>query len=530
MTRLDKQVDLSYLEEWLRPGVVDHEVLIIGAGFGGLGAGIAMKRLGIEDFLILDRDTGVGGTWHTNTYPGVAVDIPSALYSFSFEPNPDWGRAYAPGEELKGYAEHVTDKYGLREHVRLGVEVRGLTWDETDQRWTAHVEGGDDLTARLVVVATGILSQPKKPEIAGLDEFTGTIIHTARWSREETLAGQRVAIVGTGATAVQALPEVAKVAESVTVFQRTPIWVTPKPDLPIPKAVRKLYRYVPASQRVTRIAAAVLMEYIAAGLLYFDQAPWILRSLEAFSKAHLRLQVSDPDLREKLTPDYNFFCKRPTFSNTYFRCYERENVELVTAGIERLDATGVVARDGSRYDVDTVVLATGFTLQEEGNFPAFPVVGRNGIEQGAHWREHGYESYAGLTASGFPNLFSMNSPYSFTGLSYFYQAEAQMAHMNRVITEMRHRHCVTFEVKPHAQARFVAQMERAAQHSVWRAGSCSTANSYYFNSRGETRLGRLEATLLAQWKDRHFPLGDYRFDLPTDVAARGPNLTAADAS
>jgi cation diffusion facilitator CzcD-associated flavoprotein CzcO len=263
----------------LAPAAVDHEVIIVGAGFGGLGAAIELKRLGIDDFVILDRDDGVGGTWHTNTYPGVAVDIASATYSYSFEPNPDWTRVYAPGAELKRYAEHVTETYDLRHHLRLHTTVTAARWEDIGQYWTLDVADGPAVTARIVIVATGILSQPKTPDIAGLADYRGTLIHTSRWPRSADLTGQRVAFIGTGATAVQAIPEVAKTAAQVSVYQRTPIWVTPKPDLPIPPAVRGLFRRLPVTQKAARYANAAFIEYLGAGLLYFRQAPWILRSL-----------------------------------------------------------------------------------------------------------------------------------------------------------------------------------------------------------------------------------------------------------
>lgn len=512
----------------LTPPEVDHEVIIIGAGFGGLGAAIECKRLGITDILILDRDTGVGGTWHTNTYPGVAVDIASATYSYSFEPNPDWTRLYAPGTELKDYAEHIADKYDLRRHLRFDTEVTGARWDEMNQSWTVGLRDHSELTARILVVASGILSQPKTPAIAGIDDFAGTIVHTSRWPRGEDLAGKRIAIIGTGATAVQAMPELAKTADHVAIFQRTPIWVTPKPDLPIPAPVRNLFRRLPITQKAARYANNTFIEYLGAGLLYFRQAPWILESLETLSRAHLRVQVTDPQVRQALTPDYNLFCKRPTFSNDYYRAFNRPNVALVTAPIDHITTDAIITQDGHKHEIDALVLATGFTLQEPGNFPAFPIYGRDGVEQGAHWREHGYESYEGLTVTGFPNLFAMNNPFSFTGLSYFYQAESQMAHMARVITEMRRRDCVTFEAKPHAQQRFVAKMTRNAEDTVWLSGNCATANSYYFNEHGQTRLGRLEPTLVVKWRSKHFPLTDYRFDTVTDPAVRAAAATTAE--
>lgn len=222
-------------------------------------------------------------------------------------------------------------------------------------------------------------------------------------------------------------------------------------------------------------------------------------------------------MRAALTPDYNFWCKRPTFSNTYYPTFNRPNVELVTTGIDHIAADGIVTEDGHKREIDTLILATGFTTQEPGNFPAFPVLGRDGVDMAAWYAEHGYESYEGITVTGFPNLFFLSGPFSFTGLSFFYQAESQMAHMHRLITEVRRRDAVTFEVKRHAQDRFVAAMDRVAGNTVWKRGNCATSNSYYFNVHGQTRMARLMPTLQAMWHDRHFPLADYRFEPVTDV-------------
>ncbi len=255
---------------------------------------------------------------------------------------------------------------------------------------------------------------------------------------------------------------------------------------------------------------------------------FISRAVDRFATLpHLRLQVTDPAIREALTPDYNFFCKRPTFSNTYFPAFNRDNVDLVTAPIDHINSTGIVTEDGHARAFDVIVLATGFKLQEEGNFPAFPIYGRDGVEQGAYWREHGYESYDGITVHGYPNMFGMNNPFSFTGLSFFYQAESQMAHISRVIGELRKRHGVVFEVKPHAQRKFVAKMDSRAASTVWFRGSCATANSYYFNAAGQTRLARLHPTAYVQWRSKHFPLSDYRFDTATDPLVRDAHRQAA---
>ena len=350
-----------------------HEAIIVGTGFGGMGAAISLKRLGIEDFVMLEREDDLGGTWHVNRYPGLAVDIASVTYSYSFEPNPWWSHWYARGPELKRYAEHVADRYDLRRHMRFGTVVQGAVWDEDAQEWEVRVAGGERLRAAYLVTATGFLSQPKKPDIAGVEDFAGEVLHSARWDDTADLDGKRVAIIGTGATAVQLIPELAKRAAHLTVFQRTPIWVTPKLDRQMPRLVQRLFARVPLTQRSARaVNTAVLEAIMVTGVIHYRQGKVFNRLAERVAKRHLRRQVDDPELRTKLTPDYSFGCKRPTFSNDYYKTFTRDHVELETTSIERVTPTGVVTTDGREHEIDVLVLATGFDMWDA-NFPAISV-------------------------------------------------------------------------------------------------------------------------------------------------------------
>lgn len=492
----------------LRP---DYEAIIIGTGFGGMGAAIELKRLGIDSILMLDRNDDLGGTWHVNTYPGLAVDIASFTYSYSFEPNPWWSRLYARGPELKQYAEHVADKYELRRHMRFNTVVEKAVYDEANQTWTVHIAGGKPLRARLLLTATGFLSQPKKPDIPGIESFAGKLIHTAAWDHDYDLHGKRAAVIGTGATAVQLLPKIAPQLAQLDVYQRTAIWVTPKVDGPIPMALRKLFAAVPLAQRAARLVSSSLLEAImVTGVLYNKQLPLLTRSMERVCKRHIASQIKDPELRRKLTPDYSFGCKRPTFSNSYYPTFNRDNVELVTDGIARIEPDAIVARDGTRRQIDTLILATGFSLWEE-NFPAIQILGRDGKDLGAWWRATRFQSYEGITVPGFPNLFSLNSPYAYNGLSFFTTIEGQMKHMARCIGEMRKQQAQTFEVSAAANDAFVKDMKRRVERSVFVNGNCATSRSYYFNPHGEATLLRPTSTLSGLRHASHFPLADYRF-------------------
>jgi len=376
--------------------MTDHDVIIVGAGFGGMGAAISLKRLGFgsasRDIAILEREDDLGGTWHVNRYPGLAVDIASVTYSYSFEPNPHWRHWFARGPELKRYAEHVADTYDLRRHMEFGVRVEGARWDEEAQHWVVTTRGGTR-TATYLMTATGFLSQPRLPDIAGVEDFAGTVIHTAKWDDTADLDGKRVAVIGTGATAVQLIPEIARRAAALTVFQRTPIWVTPKADFRIPRVVQTLFAAQPWTQRLARRANSTWLEAVmVTGVLHYRQAKLFNQGAAALAKAHLRRQVKDPDLRRKLTPDYSFGCKRPTFSNDYYPTFTRPHVSLETTPISRITETGVVTADGHETDVDVLVLATGFNLWDT-NFPAIEVIGREGRNLGKHWREQGYHAF-----------------------------------------------------------------------------------------------------------------------------------------
>jgi cation diffusion facilitator CzcD-associated flavoprotein CzcO len=488
-----------------------HHAVIVGAGFGGIGAAIALKRAGLTDLLILDREDDLGGTWHVNRYPGLAVDIASVTYSYSFEPNPRWSRVFAPGAELKRYAEHVADRYDLRRHMRFRATVTGADWDQTARHWTVRLADGEVITARYLITATGFLSQPKLPDIPGIDTFAGKVVHSAAWDDSYDLTGRRAAIIGTGATAVQLVPQVARKVAELTVYQRTAIWVTPKLDGPIPAPVRRLFARLPVTQRLARLVNSSLLEAITVtGVLHYRQASLFNRLAALVATAHLRRQVPDPELRRKLTPTYSFGCKRPTFSNDYYRTFTRPNVRLETTSIARVEPDGIVTADGRKTAVDTLLLATGFDLWEV-NFPAFRVIGREGRDLGRWWRENRFQAYQGLTVPQFPNYLSLTSPYAYTGLSYFWTVEAQMKHIARLFGELRRRGADTFEVTQRANDEFLDRMTARLGDSVFYLGSCGTARSYYFNPHGEAALLRPTSMLNGHREAAAFPLEDYSY-------------------
>ncbi|MEC3953544.1 NAD(P)/FAD-dependent oxidoreductase [Nocardia sp. CDC153] len=488
-----------------------YDAIVVGAGFGGMGAGIELDRLGLSNFVILEREDDLGGTWHVNHYPGLAVDIASVTYSYSFEPNPYWSRLFAPGAELKKYAAHVADKYDLRRRMRFNTVVGGARWDEEQQHWVVSIENGESLTARYLMAATGFLSQPYTPPFPGIDTFAGKIIHTTAWDNDFDLTGKKAAIIGTGATAVQLIPEVAKKAQALTVFQRTPIWVVPKVDAPIPPAVQNLFARVPLTQKAARLVNTSMLEALmVVGVLHFKQAKPLNRAAGVLAKAHLRASVRDKEIRKKLTPDYDFGCKRPTFSNTYFKTFNEPHVRLETNSIDHIEADGIVTADGHKTEIDTLILATGFNLWDV-NFPAIEIIGRDGRNLGKFWRDNRFQAYEGITVPKFPNFVSLNSPYSYSGLSYFTTIEAQMKHMARLFGEMFRRGEEVFEVTERANTEFLDRVTEKLGASVFYGGQCATARSYYFNQHGEAALLRPTSTLNAHREASNFPLDDYTY-------------------
>jgi cation diffusion facilitator CzcD-associated flavoprotein CzcO len=486
------------------------DAIIVGAGFGGIGAAIQLKRLGFDNFIILDREDDLGGTWHVNHYPGVAVDIPSTTYSYWFEPNPHWSRLFAPGVEVKRYAADIADKYDVRSHMRFRTTVEGAQWDEDTKVWRIALAGGESLTARFLITATGFLSQPRTPDIPGIAGFEGKVVHTTAWDHGYRYGGRRIGVIGTGASAVQVIPELAKEAADLTVYQRTATHVLPKVDFAISPATQRLFARLPVSQRLVRWVTDIIFELIMmVGALHYRETRGRGNiGASDLAKINRFRTIRDKELRLKLTPDYDCGCKRPTFSNGYYRAFTEPHVHLETNSIERIEPDGIVTADGRKTVIDTLVLATGFDLWEA-NFPAIEVVGRKGRNLGKWWRETRFQSYQGVSIPYFPNYLGLASPFAFSGFSFFHTIEYQMRHMDRLLGEVKRRGATTFEVTEEANDRFLERMTGLLEDSVFNNGDCATSRSYYFNPSGEATLLRPTSTLNAVREGRTFPLSDY---------------------
>jgi cation diffusion facilitator CzcD-associated flavoprotein CzcO len=508
----------------------DHEVAVIGAGLGGIGAAIALKRAGIEDIVLLDRASDIGGTWRDNTYPGIAVDIPAQAYQFSYELKPDWSRVFATGDEVKSYIDQCADRYDIRRHIRLNSEVMVREWDEHAHLWRLTTSDGETTTARYVVSAVGAFVNPKEPEIAGVDEFVGPVLRSSAWDYSVSLEGKRAAIVGTGASAIQIIPEIARVVKRLDVYQRTPIWVGPKVDFPTSRAAKWLFRRAPAVQEAVRRAVTRAVEAGLVGLVvHHDEYGWITRGAGWLARNVWYRQVRDPDVRRRLTPNYEVGCKRPSVSNTYLRTFNRQNVELISDPIERVTAHGIRTAEGREREIDVLVLATGFRLATDPeNYRRNPVRGRDGFDLATFYAGHRARSYESVSLPGLPNHFMIFGPYGWTGGTWHVLVETASHHIVRVIEEARRRRATAVEVREEAAERWTRFAQERLGRSLWSVGSCATANSYYFDHHGDTPFLRPTSSRQAWRAAKTFPLDDYEFrTLDPSRAAEAPTAIAA---
>ncbi|MGE4427615.1 MAG: flavin-containing monooxygenase [Solirubrobacteraceae bacterium] len=500
----------------------DYEVAIIGAGLSGIGMAIALRRAGIDDVIVLERAGAIGGTWRDNTYPGVGVDVPSQSYQFSYALKPDWSRIFAKGHEVLDYIEDCADRFDVRRHVRLNSEVRARRWDEQAQLWRLEV-GDEEITGRFVISAIGCFVDPKPAAIPGVDDFRGPVLRSAAWDHDVDLTDKRVAIVGTGASAVQIIPEIAGSVSRLDVYQRTPIWVGPKLDAMMPRAAQALFRRAPAIQEPVRAASTRTMEAVLVNLaVHHDRvspvtraAGWVARNV------WYRAQVRDPDVRRRLTPDYEIGCKRPAVSNSYLRAFNRQNVELVTDPIDRVLPGGIRTIEGDEREVDVLILATGFRVSTDPeNFRRTPVRGRDDFDLATFYAENRAQSYESVSMPGLPNHFMIFGPYGWTGGTWHVLVETASRHIVRVIEEARLRGTPEVEVRPEAAERWTRFAVDRLSRSVWQQGDCSTANSYYVDPHGDATFLRPTSARQARRAARTFPLEDYEFRDPTKTDAR----------
>ncbi|MCH5673941.1 flavin-containing monooxygenase [Streptomyces gilvus] len=496
--------------------MAEHEhvrVAVIGSGFGGLGAAVRLRREGVTDFVVLERAGSVGGAWRDNSYPGCACDVPSHLYSFSFAPHPDWPRTFSGQEHIRAYLEHVTDVFGLRPHLRFDSEVKMMTWDGAKLRWDIETSSGS-LSADVVVSATGPLSDPKIPEIPGLDSFPGKVFHSARWDHDHDLRGKRVAMVGTGASAIQIVPAIQPEVGRLTLFQRTPPWVLPRVDRAITGAERALHRALPFTAKARR---GLLWGIRELQVQAFTKHPDELGFVEQLARRNMGRAIKDPALRAKLTPDYRIGCKRILLSSEYYPALARPNVDVVASGLAEIRGSTVVAADGSEAEVDAIIFGTGFHVTD---MPiAERVVGAEGKTLAEAWKG-GMEALRGASAAGFPNWLSIIGPN--TGLgnsSMILVIESQLNYMADFLRQLgvlggR----AALDARPAAVAAWNRRVQERMRRTVWNTGGCT---SWYLDPSGRN-------TTIWPGTTTEFRRATRRVDLAEYELLRVPAASAAE--
>jgi cation diffusion facilitator CzcD-associated flavoprotein CzcO len=450
------------------------DIAIVGSGFSGLAMAYRLRRDGIEDFAILEKANDVGGTWRDNSYPGCACDVPSHVYSFSFAPNPNWSTTYSPQAEIRDYIRDIAEREDLLRHVRFGCEVVDAAWDGDSQRWHLETSKGE-LTARVLVTAPGPLSAPSIPSLPGLGSFEGEVFHSARWNHDYDLEGKRVAVVGTGASAIQFVPKIQPKVAELHLFQRTAPWVLPRTERPITRVERAVFRRFPAAQRAMRTLVYWAREATALPMLRVALSPFLRR----IGLAHLRKQVPDAELRRRVTPDYAPGCKRILISNDYYPAIGQANVEVVEGGVTAVREHSVVAADGTERAVDAIIFGTGFHVLD---MPiAERVRGAGGRTLAEHW-QGSPQAHRGTSVPGFPNLFMLLGPNTGLGhMSVVFMAEAQSRYVLQAIHRMDSAGIGALSVKPEASAAYNAAVQRRMKGTVWTEGGCA---SWYIDANG----------------------------------------------
>jgi len=491
-------------------------VVIVGTGFSGMGMAIQLRKEGREDFVVLEKAGDFGGTWRDNSYPGCACDIQSHMYSFSFEPKADWSRAFAPQAEIYQYMRDVAAKWDLARNTTFGVEVAGARWDEEENRWYVATTGGDTYVAQYVVAGIGALHLPQVPHLNGIENFEGTAFHSARWDHDYDLTGKKVAVIGTGASAVQFMPRIAKQVAELTLFQRTPPWVMPKPDHAMPGWAKTALAKVPGAHRGYRNFLYWLNEARAIG---FNGHQGVLKAASRLAAWNIKRSVQDPELVAKLTPDYVMGCKRVLISNDYYPAFRRDNVSLDTSGVAEVKARSIVTNDGREIEVDAIIYGTGFQVIDSMKY--LGITGRDGVELGKMWAEAGITTYNGINVAGFPNLFFLLGPN--TGLghnSVVFMIESQLNHIREAMKLAERHNVEAIDVRPAAQEKFNVEIQRKLREGVWTQGGCK---SWYLDAQGVNRTLWPGFTWRYWLKTRKVDAAD--FELIT--RSRTPQLTAS---
>lgn len=475
-------------------------IIIIGAGFAGLGMALELRRAGVQDFTILERAADLGGVWRENTYPGAACDVPSPLYSWSYEPKSDWPRRFSEQRDIHAYMRGVAQKHNLQRHIRFGTEVTDAEFDESTGQWTVRTTDGAQLFADVLIPAVGQLSRPAMPNIPGIDTFAGSAFHSAEWDHDVDLAGKRVACIGTGASAIQYIPRIQPKVAHLTLFQRSAAWVLPKFDTEYSGAHKALFKYLPPTRLAERFAIWSLFEVLALAL---TDIPAMRTPVVALADRHRAKQVSDAELRAKLTPDYAAGCKRGLFSNEYFPALAQSNVAVETQAITAITPTGIRTADGVEHEVDVIIYGTGFKGTEF--LAPMNIYGLGGRKLADVWGDAGARAYLGLSVPNFPNLFMMYGPNTNVGSgSIVYMLESQARYVRQVVEYLTDRPGRHLAASATVEQGWDDWLQRRLKDTPW--NFCS---SWYRNAAGRITNNWPGATALYRWKTKTFDPADF---------------------
>ena len=483
----------------------DHDVAIIGAGMSGICMGIALDKKGISDFLILEKSADVGGTWYDNTYPGACCDVPSVLYSFSFEPNPDWSRCYSPHAEIQAYFGHCADKYGLRDRLRLNTEVQSARYLAKEGGWELTFGDGEVLRVRAVVSGLGQLNQPNIPTFEGAENFKGESFHSARWRHDIDLSGKRVAVIGNAASALQFIPHIARQAEQVSVYQRSANYIIPRNDRALKGWEKTLFRRLPFTQKFMRLLIYLRQDWLLYPIMRgYSLHRWLVLKL---ARSYMEKHISDPQLREKMWPDYTIGCKRALVSDDYFQAFNRDNVELVTSPIPGMDEIGVLSEDELERPADVIIYGTGFRATDL--LSAVEFHGRDGNTLSQAWRD-GAEAYRGVACRGFPNLFMLYGPNTNLGSSsIIFMVEQQSRYVARCIDKLLTHGLTSIEPRPDSQQSYNDRMQGELGGTVW----VTDCDSWYKNDAGKVTLNWPRSTTAYRWHMRGPDFTDFELKM-----------------
>jgi cyclohexanone monooxygenase len=477
-------------------------VLIVGSGFAGLGAAIRLAKEGRDDYVVIERGSEVGGTWRDNTYPGAACDVPSHLYSYSFAPNPNWSRSFSPQPEIQQYLRDTAERYGVLDKHLFDTELLHAEWNAADERWDVHTTNGH-FSAKVFVPAVGALCEPQLPDIKGIETFGGELFHTARWNHDASLDGKRVALIGTGASAIQVGPQLAKTVAHLDVYQRTAPWIMPRHDRAYSNLESLAYKHVPYLQRIAREAIYWGRESYVLG--FAGLTPALLKVAQQVAKQNINRAIKDPTLRKAVTPDWQIGCKRILISNEWYPMLASDHVDLVTDGIKEIRENAIVTHDGTVREVDAIVVATGFHVTDSPTFNR--IVGAGGRSLGQVWDQHGQQAYKGTAVAGFPNMLLLIGPN--TGLghsSMIYMIESQINYLASALKTMDSRGLSTFEVSAETQREYNEKVQQQMGRTIWTTGGCA---SWYLDKHGNNTTLWPSFTFLFRQMTRRFDVVAY---------------------